>query len=393
MSRLKSWQRFAIATVGVCCLAGVAVVAWRAFLAQRSPAHATVQSVVASANSGPTQTENAGDAKGLREIWAERAEIKRLHALAEWVAAHSEADGLAALWALKGNSAGELRTLLLAKLVEENPGDPLAKLEDRLSNPAVRSGDVAIEKNRLDELEELAKTEPLKALNLALSEKWLTDDRDEAVRVIFITMANADPQSAFAAYDKLRGFDRRKIRDAIADAVAKKDPATAFLWASSQPASKASYALMANVIRAVARNDLETAVEIAIAGPLLKRDAVVGEVLKDWFQRDADESAKWLKSHTGPYTDAEWAAAIALKDSHPEVSVLLLKQPMNFQHRPRLMRELAEAYAAKDPVAAWKWLQTEPKREGYYQSEKIIRRAMEAKKPGSTAVGTGSLAP
>ena len=378
----------------IAAVAGIVVLAvWgavrRASLSERDGAPAIV---------GGREETAQREAAELASIFAEKSNVVRLHRLVQWVEAHTVGEGRTVLKTLHGQKWDDFHELLLAKLADDSAGRTREECEKILMPPMSSQPSNLfagrMDKNREEQLAELAARDPEGALRSALTETMTSADRAQVVRRIFRASALADPQRALRLLAASKDINKTEARQMIAESWTEKDPEAALAWARTLPASETNDEIVGRALESWGRKDAESAVEAAIsAGDVSENPKVVDNLLRTWLKASPESSLAWLRAQPTLDKVLRAAAVGAFAESHPKEIAQLLTVPMPESERRAGVLALAEVWSSHDSASAYAWLNGLPKGELYFETARVIAGKMASVNPGAALALYESLPP
>jgi hypothetical protein len=144
----------------------------------------------------------------------------------------------------------------------------------------------------------------------------------------------------------------------LASEMANQDSARAAAWVQKIPDAEVRSQAYASVAVQQAFTDPKAAAEWASNLPAEAAPAAVGSVASIWAQSDPTAAAHWMEGLTGDMRDSAVSSySYAITDTDPAAAAAWAVSIGDARKRAPVMRRAATQWLAKDPTAAWAWIQ------------------------------------
>jgi len=336
------------------------------------------------------RSESSGGAPNARldlaGIMGEQNPVRRLHELANWVAAQNEeALGKAFLNAPR-DIQDELGWLIGLRLEQLHPGeDDRARATRWEKMVRTDNATAPLEKPTVRErLLKLARTDPRGALAGVHAEHLHPNDAHELRVEILKEVAKSDPKLAFTLLQERRDVDRAEVGSDLAKAWGRQAPQEALKWLAPRPRSYATAVLGAAVLEGWAETDLPAAMEAAAMLPITEANHhTVRSITEQWLRSDPKQAAEWLAKQRKLDPIIVVAAISALEDSNPALAAQIYTTQFPPGRQSEYGDSLVASWVKKDPQACIDWLRTLKQGEFYFRSMAAAAEALAREKPAA----------
>jgi len=215
--------------------------------------------------------------------------------------------------------------------------------------------------------------------------------RQHRLAAVLQAWAAQDPLAALNAVQSLSEVaTRRMLLQQVVNTWGEQDPRAAVDWAMAQPPSGQRGQYLGTALRALARSDPRGAFDLALAQPAPDRDGVVGNVLGEWASADPAAAAAALARLPGeavnhsalsqvamhfvrqdPAGAAAWLVTLEERQATLAASMVFsmlgrqspqdaapLVDDLPGPLRRQASQSLVQSWAAQDPAAAARWVDT-----------------------------------